>query len=116
MAKRHIIQAFLEQENTYLELLDNVPDFKELVDAGRISQEEFEAGMAEIAEAKKNYEFWAYVIMLMNKPNRKSKEDADMNKDWYNYLRSSSKEALLDESKDALAEFKKLIKEKKLNG
>ena len=34
-------------------------------------------------------------------------------KEWYDYLEGSSKEAILDENKDALADFKKYVREMK---
>lgn len=113
MAKRHVQQFYLEQENLYLEMLDNLKDFKELAELGRISQEEYDQAIKEVDLLRSNYERLAYIIMLLNKPNKEDNEEADMNRSWYNELKGASKEAILDESKDVLKTLKEMIKKGK---
>ena len=113
MAKRHVVSYFLEVQNNYFEMLDNLKEFKELAEQGKVSQEEYDDMLREVELNKANYERIAYLIMLLNKPNRKEKEEADMNKAWYNALTGASKEAILNESKDVLADLKALIKKGK---
>ena len=45
-----------------------------------------------------------------------NKEEDKVTKSWYDVLKTSSKEAIVDETKDALAHFKKTMKEIKNNG
>ncbi len=110
MAKADVNLYFLEVQNEYFEMLDNLKEFKELAQEGKITQEEYEQMLKEVELVKSNYERIAYIIMLMNKPNRKDKEQADINKSWYNALTGASKEAIINESKDVLADLKALIK------
>ncbi len=116
MAKRHVYLYFLEQQNIYFEMLDNLNEFKQLAQEGRVTQEEYDGMLKEVELLKSNYERLAYIIMLLNKPNRETNEEADLNKSWYNALEGASKEAILDESRDVLADLKDLIKRGKENG
>lgn len=113
MAKRHVNLYFLEVQNTYFEMLDNLKEFKELASEGKISQEEYDQALREVELEKSNYERIAYIMMLLNKPNKKDKEEADINRAWYEELKGASKEVILDECKDVLADLKALIKKGK---
>lgn len=115
MAKRHLTLYFLEVENLYLEMLENLKDFKELAQEGKIPQEDYDQALKEVDLLRANYERIAYIMMLLNKPNRKSNEEADMNKSWYASLEHASKEAILDESQDVLKTLKELIKKGREN-
>ena len=50
-------------------------------------------------------------MVLLNKPNRRSKKEDESSKQWYSYLKGASKESIIDENRDALVDFKKLVKE-----
>lgn len=113
MAKKHVNLYFLEQQALYFEMLDNLKEFEQLAKEGKISQEEYDQMLKEVELNKANYERLAYIIMLLNKPNRKNKEEADINAAWYKQLNGASKEVILDESKDVLADLKALIKKRK---
>ena len=116
MAKRHVVLYYLEVQNEYLEMLDNLEEFKKLAQEGKVSQEDYDQMLREIELIKSNYERISYIMMLLNKPNKKSNEEADMNKSWYRELQGASKEAILDESRDVLSDLKALIKKGKENG
>ena len=113
MAKRHVNMYFLEQQSLYFEMLDNLKEFEQLAKEGKISQEDYDQMLREVELNKTNYERLAYIVMLLNKPNRKDREEADINSSWYNQLQGASKEVILDESKDVLADLKSLIKKGK---
>ena len=113
MAKKHVISYFLEQQSLYFEMLDNLKEFESLAKEGKISQEDYDQMLREVELCKANYERIAYIIMLLNKPNKKDKEEADINRAWYSQLTGASKEAILDESKDVLVDLKELIKKGK---
>ena len=114
MARRHVVNYFLEQENLYMELLSNLPDFQELFNSGKLTEEEYNTAIKEIENAKANYLTLSYIMFLLNKPNKSDKEESKINKQWYDSLKQYSREAILDESKDALKHLKQLIKEKKI--
>ena len=113
MAKKHVNMYFLEQQALYFEMLENLKEFKELAEQGQISQEEYDAMLKDVELNKSNYERIAYFIMLLNKPNKESKEEADINRAWYNELQGASKEVIINEAKDVLADLKALIKKGK---
>ena len=112
MAKRDVVLYFLQVQNKYLEMLENVKDLEEALKTNHIEQSQFEDAQKEIETIKNNYERLAYVMLLLNKPNRKKKQlkEERENKYWYDYLQGSSKEAILDENKSALVDFKELVK------
>ena len=116
MAKSDVNLYFLQVQNDYFEMLDNLKEFETLAKEGRISQTEYEDMLKQVDLIRANYERIAYIIMLLNKPNKKDKQDADMYKKWYNELQGGSKEAILDENKDVLKELKEYIKKGKENG
>ena len=113
MAKRHVIQYFLELENTYEEMKDTVKELQEMAVKGNLEESTFLEAKKDLDVIQSNYERVAYIMFLLNKPNKQEKESAeeDVNKQWYDYLKFSSKEAIVDESKDALSHLKELIKE-----
>ena len=76
MAKRHVVQYYLEIENQYLEMLSNMKEFRDLLAENKISQEEFVSATKEIETIKANYERISYIMFLLNKPNRKDKNEA----------------------------------------
>lgn len=113
MAKKHVNMYFLEVQNNYFEMLDNLKEFKQLAEEGKIAQEDYDQMLAEVELEKSNYERIAYIIMLLNKPNKSSNEEADINRAWYKELQGASKEVIIKESADVLADLKALIKKGK---
>lgn len=114
MAKKHVIQYFLEVENEYLELVGNLSEFRELAAEGKISNDDLIQMISEIDKVKENYTRIGYIMFLLNKPNRNSKELSAEEQSWYDALKYASKEAILDESRDVLCKMKELIREGKL--
>lgn len=114
MAKRHVNLYFLEVQNQYFEMVNCLNELKKLAEKKDISEEEYTKLMPEVELLKSNYLRLAYIMMLLNKPNKKTKEDIDMNNSWYNVLKGASKEAIIKEDADVLADLKNLIKSKKV--
>ena len=111
MAKRHVVQYFIELENTYVEMQDTVKELQQMAQEGKVEESTYLDAKKDIDVIKTNYERVAYIIYLLNKPNRKSKDEDDIAKSWYKVLKTASKEAVIDESKDALVHFKKIVEE-----
>lgn len=116
MARRHVIQYFLEVENQYLEMVDNIKDLTEMFSENKISKEDYEAAIAEINIIKTNYERIGYIMFLLNKPNRKNKRLTDKEISWYKELKTASKEAIIDENNDALCTLKSMLNKKDIKG
>lgn len=115
MAKKHLNLYYLQCQNDYLEMIDNLKEFKELASTGKISPEDYNQMLREVELVKSNYERISYIMMLLNKPQRDSKEDNDMNKSWYAALSGASKEVIFDENRDVLADLKEMIRKGKSN-
>jgi hypothetical protein len=118
MARKDVINYFLEQQDVYLEMLSNVKELDIALKQGFLSEEQVEQAKKDIDIAKSNYDRLAYIVLLLNKPKDKkeSKKEAEFNSALYASLHGASREAVLDESKDALIDLKKLIKDNKQDG
>ena len=114
MAKSHLIQYYLEVEHQYLEMLSILEELKELVKEGKVPPEAYEQEEDGVNKLKENYERLAYMMFLLNQPQRKSKKLDSYTLSWYNELKAHSKKAILDENADVLATFKQLTKEGKI--
>ena len=115
MARRHVVQYFLELENTYIETKETLDELQELAQAGKVEEETYLDVKKDFEVIKANYDRIAYILFLLNKPNKKNKKEDEVSKTWYDYLKTSSREAIVDESKDALAHIKETIREVKKN-
>ena len=118
MAKKDLIQYYLQVQAQYFEMLQDFKDVNEDVRKGLVEQSVVDNLTKELDILRNNYERLSYELFLLNQPNKDSKKplDAKVNKEWYDYLKGSSKEAILDENKDALADFKKYVREIKKDG
>lgn len=114
MAKSHVVQYFLEVENQYLEMADNLKEMQQLASENKISAEDYEQILKEVETIKANYERIGYIMFLLNKPKRKGKKLDAATLSWYDALSTASKEAIIDENRDALCTLKSLIKEGKI--
>jgi hypothetical protein len=111
MARRHVVEYFLEQQALYVEMVNMLQEYSTAYEEGYLSEEQFKSVQKEINTCKDNYEFLAYIMMLLNKPNRKTKREQDFTKDLYDRLKGKSREALYDESKNALADLKAILED-----
>lgn len=109
MSKKHVNLYYLECEHNYFEMLDNLKDFKDLLNENKITQEDYLDYVKQLEVIKTNYERIAYIMFLLNKSN-KDKEEAKVFQTWYDALKFSSKEAILDENRDVLSHIKDLIR------
>ena len=109
MARKHVINYFLEVENQYNEMMSLLPVYKKMAQEGALSPEDYETNLKYIDRLRENYERIAFIILLLNKPQRK------YTKQWYKALKFASKEAILDENKDCLVHLKETIKKGKEN-
>lgn len=115
MALRHVNQYFLEIENQYFEMLDDLKELKELYAEHKIDDITYNQVSDEVTVLKQNYERIAYILFLLKQPNKKNKGEAKISKSWYDALKYSSKEAIVNENNDVLKHIKELIKEGKLD-
>lgn len=114
MAKKHLINYYLQVQEQYFEMLNDAKDFDDAYRSGHLTQEQFEIAQVMLEKYKDNYNRLSYDIMLLNQPNKKDKLKAykKQNKKVYSYLDSVSQDKSINESADVLKEFKKLISKK----
>lgn len=115
MSKRDVNNIYLQQQMLYFGMLENAKEFDRMYKAGEISKERFEQAQREVERIKDNYMQISYFMLELQKPykKRERKEWERRNKILYDSLEGYSKEALLDDTKDALADFRKMIEEAK---
>ena len=115
MSKRDVNNIYLQQQMLYFGMLENAKEFDKMYKAGEISKERFEQAQREVERIKDNYMQISYFMLELQKPykKRERKEWERRNKVLYDSLEGYSKEALLDDTKDALADFRKMIEEAK---
>lgn len=118
MARKHVINYYLEQQQLYFDMVKDIKDVEKDYKDGLIDIERYnqlmEVLQPDIEIIKSNYERLSYIVLLLNQPQNKKKEDKFIRqeKELYDGLQGASKEAVLDETKDALADLRKHIKEK----
>jgi len=115
MSKKDLVQYYLQVQSQYFEMLKDFRDVNDEVKKGLVEQSVVDNLKQELDVVRTNYERLSYELFLLNQPNKDSKKPLDekVNKEWYDYLEGSSKEAILDENRDALADFKKYVREMK---
>lgn len=114
MAVRHVREYYKLMEQQYLDMLQNVKDFDELLKQGVVPEEVMQQAKSMLDAMKSNYDRLSYIMLLLNQPNRNKKEK--------NYKKSISNEldflvsnnatqgSVFVENEDLLKNFKKLIK------
>ena len=88
----------------YFEMVQDIRDFEQEAAKGLIEPERVERLKAQIEPIKNNYERWAYMMFLLNQPQRKAKQKRyqEQNKKLLEKLdKSNSLEAVLAENEEA---------------
>ena len=116
MAKRDVVQYYLEQEATYSQVLADIDDLEKSYKSGNIDYERYsqlrDSLSQDVQSIKDEYERLSYVMFLLNMPNRVEKKDRykKENQAYFAYLERYSKEKLVDETKDVLKNFKEKVR------
>lgn len=115
MAKKDVLNYYLDVQSQYLEMLLNIKDLDDALKAGLIEQDD--PRLTQLASEtdliKSNYERIAYILFLLNQPAKKEKKKVEhkQNKVVYDYLQDSTEEIIEQENEDALKYIRKLAKE-----
>lgn len=116
MAVKHIKEAFDQIASQYSEMLDEIRDFEEEASKGLIEPERLDQIKESIKPLMANYERWSYIMFLLNKPVKKTKEKKylSQNKKFIASLnKNNSIESSIEENKQVIKDLKKLTKENK---
>ena len=74
MAVRDVKEFYYKMQAQYLEMKADLADFEEALQAGNITEEQMKAAMEDVAALQINYDRLTYIMYLLEKPNRKSKQ------------------------------------------
>lgn len=117
MARRHVIDYYVEQQSAYMQMLEDVAEIEKLYKEGKMDYDRYaelrDRLVPQIEELKAPYELLTYVLFLLDIPNRpkKGKKYLAQNKMYFAYLNKYSKENMIKESEDVLKTFKQIVKE-----
>lgn len=73
MSVKHVKEYYKKICEQYDEMLDNIHALEEGAAVGLVEPERIERLESQIAPIKQNYERWAYMMFLLNQPNKKDK-------------------------------------------
>lgn len=113
MAIKDLKEYYDTVAEAYVEMLKEAKDFEKEYKQGHLTEEQLKQMQATISPLKENYERLSYVMLLLNKPRKTSKEKAfyKQNRMLYNYLKDSSSDKVIQEDTDVLVTFRQLIKD-----
>lgn len=74
MAKKDVQQYFYSMLAQYIEEKQNLADFEEALKEGHITQEQMQEALGNVADLETNYHRLAYIMYLLDMPNRGSKK------------------------------------------
>lgn len=108
---RHYFYTMLAQ---YVEEKQNLADFEEALKDGLITEEQMQEATDTVANLEANYYRLAYIMYLLDMPNRKSKKDVYV-KQYKTILDELAKlgadiDSVKAENSDALIHFKAALK------
>lgn len=111
---RHYFYTMLVQ---YLEEKQNLADFEEALKEGYITEEQLQAATETVADLETNYHRLAYIMFLLDMPNRDSKKAGYVrqHKTILDELKrlGADLDSVKRENSDALIHFKAALKELK---
>lgn len=73
MSVKHVKDYYRKICSQYDEMIENIKDLEREAEKGFIEPERVDRLREQVAPIKTNYERWAYMMFLLNQPNRKSK-------------------------------------------
>ena len=108
---RHYFYSMLVQ---YIEEKQNLADFEEALKEGLITEDQMNEAMETVANLENNYHRLAYIMFLLDMPNKKSKKNAYI-KQYKAILDElvklgADEESIKKENSDALIHFKAALK------
>ena len=108
---RHYFYSMLVQ---YIEEKQNLADFEEALKEGLITEDQMNEAMETVANLENNYHRLAYIMFLLDMPNKKSKKNAYI-KQYKAILDElvklgADEESIKKENSDVLIHFKAALK------
>ena len=113
MAVKHVIEYFNQIADQRKEMLNNLKDFEEECAKGLVEPERLEKIKENIQPILDNYQTLSYIMFLLNKPVKKSKQYkyTSQNKKLLNSIdKKFTQTGIIEENNQALEQLKKTIK------
>ena len=114
MAVRHIKDYFEEVAQQYHDMLEEIRDFEKEAEQGLIEPERLDTIKESIQPLMNNYQMLSYIMVLLNKPNRKRKEKdyERRNKKLLSTIKmENTKQGVIQQNKDVLDNLTKVVKD-----
>ena len=115
MAKRDVIKFYTEQQKMYFDMVETVKEVDQAFREGRLEESVALDIKKQINTLRDNYERISYIVYLLNLPikDKNKKEYIDANQDVTFYLakKKATDADVNRESRNALKELKRIIKE-----
>ena len=110
MAVKDVKTYYYTMLAQYLEEKQNLADFEEALKEGHITEDQMQEALSTVAELETNYHRLAYIMYLLDMPNRKSKK-TNYVKQYKPILDELKKygadiDSIKEENSDALIHFK----------
>ncbi len=110
MAKKDVQQYFFNMLAQYLEEKQNLADFEEALKEGFITEDQMQEALENVTSLEANYHRLAYIMYLLNMPNRGSKKTGyvKQHKVILDELKKlgADVDSIKEENSDALIHFK----------
>lgn len=111
MAVKDVVAYYNEVATQYLDMKHELADFTELAKEGMFEPERLEMVEKQIQPLKRNYETLSYIMFLLNKPTRKSKQSKYANSNKKKFSQMRTKQEVITENSEALASLKAVKQE-----
>lgn len=114
MAIKDVRHYYYDMLAQYLEEKQNLADFEEALKNGLITEDQMQEAMSNVTELENNYHRLAYVMYLLDMPNRQTKKDGYVKQ--YKPITDELKklgadiDSIKEKNSDALIHFKAALK------
>ena len=114
MAKKDVMQYYYAMLSQYIEEKQNLADFEDALKDGLITEDQMQEALSNVTELEVNYHRLAYIMYLLNMPNRDSKKYSYVrqHKNILNELKAlgADVDSIKERNSDALIHFKAALK------
>ena len=106
MSVKHVKDYYNKVCEQYHDFIAELKDFEQLCNDGLVQPEVIEQAKKSIAPLKDNWEKLTYIMYLLNKPNKKSKQDRYTKSNYPKQCKTDT--YVLEEKKKSLDELTKV--------
>ena len=108
MSVKHVLEYYDQVCNQYHEFVEELKDFQQLCNDGMVAPEVIEQAKQAIEPLKDNWQKLGYIIYLLNKPNKKSKQKRYNNTSKKLLSNSITDEQVYEQNNNAISNMKNI--------